>query len=193
MSYYPPKVSERFRSPGHSGAPADANASGTSASFQCGCFVKISLLIEEEPAKVAGAWFQTNGCGFMAASADAAAEQLSGRELTGLRSLNEGEFIRSIEAELDSFPLERRQCARVVYEAARAAFAGYRSRLVQEFAGEKALICSCFGISEDTIVTFIETSGADSVEDVTAATRAGGGCGSCRMLIQEMIDEQALS
>lgn len=191
MPYYPPKVNERFRMPDHSEKAAAANASGTSASFVCGCFVRFKLLIEGEPGRISGVWFRTNGCGFMAASADAAAEMLTGQELTGLHSLAEAGFIGSLETALGPLPVGRRHCAQAVYEAARAAFADYRSRRIQEFTGEKALICTCFGISEDTILSCIALESVNSVEDVTAATRAGGGCGSCRMLIQEMLDEQA--
>lgn len=128
----------------------------------------------------------------MIAAADVICEALTGRELVDLHALDEGEFTARVEAEIGPVPLERRQCAHVVLEAVRAALADYRSLLIEEFRGEKALICTCFGVSEETIETFISANSPDSVEEVTSACRAGAGCGSCRMLIQEMIDEQKI-
>jgi NifU-like protein len=127
----------------------------------------------------------------MVAAADVIAEGLSGRELTDLHSVDEDEFIGSTETCLGRFPPERKQCIHVVLEAVRAAFADHRAFVIQEFRGEKALICTCFGVSEETIESFISANSPDSVDEVTASTRAGAGCGSCRMLIQEMIDVSA--
>jgi NifU-like protein len=188
MAHYPPQVDERFRSPLHAGRAPGANAVGTSASFQCGCFARISLAIEAETKTIHAAMFQSNGCGFMVAAADVMAEKLAGKELTGLHSLDEDEFIESAEANLGKFPPERRRCIHVVLEAVRAALADYRALLIEEFRGEKALICTCFGVSEETIEAFVSEHRPESVDEVTVATRAGAGCGSCRMLIQDMID-----
>jgi NifU-like protein len=74
----------------------------------------------------------------------------------------------------------------------RLGLADYRTYAIEEFRGERALICTCFGVSEESVQRYIEAEMPETVAEVTAACRAGGGCGSCRMLIQEMIDEQAL-
>jgi NifU-like protein len=193
MAYYPREIAERFRSPRYAGRVSGSNAVGTSASFQCGCFARISLAIRAETKTIYAAGFQSNGCGFMIAAADVIAERLSGTELTDLHSLDENEFIEDAEADLGAFPTGRRQCIHVVLEAVRAALANYRALLVEEFRGEKAMVCTCFGVSEDTVESFISANSPDSVDEVTAACRAGAGCGSCRMLIQEMIDGLATS
>jgi NifU-like protein len=72
--------------------------------------------------------------------------------------------------------------------AFRAALAEYRSKVIEEFKGERALICTCFGVSEDTIIKTIERDAPTDISEVSAACKAGTGCGSCRMLIQELID-----
>jgi NifU-like protein len=190
MALYPPKVNDRSRSPRYSVQSPGANAVGTSASFLCGCFARILLAIDRETKTIRNAVFQTNGCGFMIAAADTIAEGLSGRKLADLHSLDEDEFCDGIEAELGRFPPERRQCLHVVLEAVRGALADHRAFLIEEFSGEKALICTCFGVSEETIAEFISAASVHSVREVTAACRAGGGCGSCRMLIQEMLDSR---
>jgi NifU-like protein len=66
--------------------------------------------------------------------------------------------------------------------------ARYRELRIEEFVGEKALICTCFGVSEQAIIQSIEEYSLTDVEEVAGRCRAGSGCGSCRMLIQELID-----
>lgn len=188
MAFYSPGVDDRLRSARFCGLVREANAARTGASFQCGCFCRISMAVDADTKTIRRAGFRSNGCGFMIAAADTIAEVLTGRELTSLHSVEEGDFSSRIESELGPFPDGRRQCTRVVLEAVRGALADYRSRLIEEFRGEKALICTCFGVTEDTIEAFISGNLPESVEEVTAACRAGAGCGSCRILIQEMID-----
>ncbi len=190
MAVYPPKVGRCLESPRRAGTVSNANAVGTSASFECGCFVRVSLSIDPATAAVRSGGFQSNGCGFMIAAADVIAKGLEREVLTDLHSLNEAEFTGRVEAELGDFPPERRQCIHVVLEAVRAAFADHRARVIEEFRGEKALICTCFGVSEESIEAFIAEHSPETVDEVTAARRAGAGCGSCRMLIQEMIDDR---
>ena len=189
MAIYPVRVNKRFRSPRYAGRIRAANGVGTAASFECGCFVRISLAVEPLSKSIRLAGFQTNGCGFMTAVADLMAEILAGANLTELHALDENEFDRTVSDSFGPLPAERTQCAGLVLEAARAALADHRSYLIEEFRGEKALICTCFGVSEETIDAFILANRPRTIEDVTAACRAGAGCGSCRMLIQEMIDE----
>ena len=86
------------------------------------------------------------------------------------------------------FPPDRHQCATVCIEALRGAFADFRIRQIEEFQGEKALICTCFGVSEETIESHIRKCRLETVDEVARACNAGSGCGSCRMLIQEIID-----
>ena len=192
MPFYPESIDQRSRQAQRSGRAKGANGVGTSASFECGAFNRVSLAVDAGTGTIADARFETNGCGYMTAAADRAAELLIGQRLTQLHSVDEVRFTASIESGLGSFPPERMQCLRVVLEAVRAALADHRARLIEEFRGEKALICTCFGVSEDTIESFIAENHPETVDEVTAACRAGGGCGSCRMIIQEMLDEQLL-
>jgi NifU-like protein len=188
MAVYPPAVNARLVSPASAGRAKGANGVGTAASFECGCFVRISLAVVDDVRTIREARFQTNGCGFMTAAADVVAVYLTGRPLTELHSADAAELEAMIHAELGEFPPARGQCTGVVLEALRLALADYRVYVIEEFSGEKALICTCFGISEETIQDYITAKMPETVAEVTTACRAGGGCGSCRMLIQEMID-----
>ena len=148
----------------------------------------MSLAIDDAAKQIKTARFLSNGCGFMIAAADRIAEAVEGVQLTSLHSTDEVEFTGIVTEELGIFPKERAHCLHAVLEALRSALADYRAFRIEEFRGEKALICTCFGVTEEDIENFILTNAPQFVEEVTAACRAGAGCGSCRMLIQEMLD-----
>ena len=192
MNFYPPKIHARFRLPKNAGNAPGANAVGANASFECGSFIRILLEIDNDTKAIRLARFQTNGCGYMIAAADTVAEMLAGRKLTDLHGLGHDEHERLVLDELEAFPPNRKQCAELVFTALKDALADYRAYFIEEFSGDKALICTCFGVSEEAIEAYIDANSPASVSNVTDATRAGGGCGSCQMLIQELIDRSRL-
>lgn len=164
------------------------NARGKDASFVCGSFVQFSVSVDAESKSVAAAGFQTNGCGFMTAAADVLVEAVKGRRLGDLHGLARPELLAEIEARLGVFTENRRHCADCCIDALAMSFANYRTKQIEEFQGEKALICTCFGVTEETIELQIDAKSLNTIEEVTQICNAGGGCGSCRMLIQEMLD-----
>lgn len=191
MTIYPANVNERFLDPRYAGRPTDANAVGVSASFACGCFVRFSLEIDTSAKVIKNAGFESNGCGFMIAAADIIAEEVQGRELADLHSLEASEHLDIVRDRFDPLPADRTQCLQVPFESLRAALADHRNRLLKEFQGDDPLVCTCFGVSEGLIEKFIAENSPATVDDVSAECRAGSGCGSCRMLIQEMIDQNS--
>ena len=54
------------------------------------------------------------------------------------------------------------------------------------------VLCSCFGVGINTIVTAIETDGLMSVDAVGAALQAGTNCGSCRPEIADLLSRARL-
>ncbi len=188
MSFYPPKVQNRFDSPRKAAITDGANAFGRSASFKCGSFVSFSFEIDTETKAVTAIGFQSNGCGYMIALADLLAETLKDRQLSELHGLINDDLNSKIDKEIGLFPSGRRQCRDACIEALRTAFADFRTKQIEEFSGEKALVCTCFGVSEETIEMHLRERSVETVDEVTQICNAGGGCGSCRMLIQEMID-----
>ncbi|MBK9162609.1 MAG: (2Fe-2S)-binding protein [Acidobacteria bacterium] len=161
----------------------DFNAEGRSVKFDCGCFIAVRFLIDEASSVIEQASFRTNGCPAMIA-AGLGLKRLQGRGLQELHGLED------IEPQNDdsAFRVDRGRCSEAVTEALRTALAGFRDRRVAEFTGERALICSCFGIGEDNIEEAITGTNIDSLDALMDTTRAGTGCGSCRMLLQEMIE-----
>ncbi len=188
MKFYPPKINEKFKRPQNVGEAEGANAVGTSASFACGTFVKLFLRIEKDSKQIVEAKFKTSGCGFMIAAAETLCETINGKKLVELHGLNKSVLQREIETELGKFPENRGHCLEVCLESLQEAFANFRQFQIEEFAGEKALICTCFGISEEAIENLIEKKSLSNIEEVTENCGAGGGCGSCQSLIQDILD-----
>jgi NifU-like protein len=54
---------------------------------------------------------------------------------------------------------------------------------------EQDLICKCFQVKEETIRKSIANDNLKTVEQVTQACEAGGGCQSCHILLQLFIDQ----
>ncbi len=188
MSFYPPRISEKFRAPRNVGVAIEANAVGTSATFVCGAVLRFTLRIDRETKTIREAKFVTNGCGYLIAAADALAEKMAGKSLTELHSLDARVLEFAIESELGEFSENRKHCLVLATESLQSALADFRRLQIEEFAGEKALICTCFGVSEETIENLIGEKSFVTVEEVTDACNAGGGCGSCQPLIQEILD-----
>lgn len=188
MSFYPEKINRRFYAPRNAGKAENANSVGTGASFVCGTFVRFFLDIDTETKEIRQAKFKSNGCGFAIAAADVLAKKIAGKHLTELHGLDKNELKTKIETELEKFPGNRTHCAEICFEALQGALADFRAFQIEEFAGEKALICTCFGVSEETIEKVIAENAAERVEEVGEVCHAGTGCGSCQFLIQELID-----
>src|SRR5262252_7153263 len=56
-------------------------------------------------------------------------------------------------------------------------------------SGEENLVCRCYMVPEEAIRRAIQEHDLHQVEEVTACTRAGGGCSSCWDDIQEILSE----
>lgn len=188
MSFYPEKISEKFHAPQYAGKTPGANAVGTEASFVCGAALRFTLRIKKETKEILAARYQTSGCGFLIAAAETLAESLGNRKLIDLHGLDHAELERQIEARLGKFSAHRRHCLHLALDALQAALADFRAAQLEEFTGEKALICTCFGVSEETIERAANEYALETVEEVIDVCKAGGGCGSCQPLIQDILE-----
>jgi NifU-like protein len=191
VTFYPQEIAKKLASLKYAARSGPANAVGTGAGLVCGSFVRFYLQIDTGTNEIENAAFKTNGCGFAIAGAELLAERLTGRSLTDLHGMDSGEFHAILAAEFGEYPEKRAHCFEIALDALRGALADFRALRLEEFRGERALICTCFGVSEDTIEQVITGRSPETVEEVSRLTRAGSGCGSCRMLIQEMLDHSA--
>lgn len=51
------------------------------------------------------------------------------------------------------------------------------------------IICQCYQVNESTIRACIEKKNLSTIEQVTQACEAGGGCHSCHILLEMFLDE----
>jgi NifU-like protein len=188
VSVYPKKINERLCSSLSRKTIDRVDAIGLAASLECGTNIQFFLSIDEQTGTITDIAFRSNGCGFMLAAADAIADHLRLKDLTKLHGLQSDELTNALQRAIDKWPADREHCINTGIDAIRAAFAEYRRSRVEEFTGERPLICTCFGVSEETIEDTIRQNVEPTVEDIGVLTNAGTGCGSCQMLIQELIE-----
>ncbi|MFL6468364.1 MAG: iron-sulfur cluster assembly scaffold protein [Pyrinomonadaceae bacterium] len=189
MSVYSKETDEILNHLRFVGSCKTDDATGRAASFQCGAGICFSLNIDGSIKQIVDIRYTTNGCGMMIAAAETIASVTLGTRLTDLHGFSSLE--PDISEALGEISSNRSHCVQVAVEAFRAALADHRRKIIEEFQGEKALICTCFGISEETIVNLIEQNIASDVAEIAAACNAGSGCGSCQLLITELIDMYA--
>lgn len=187
MSYYPSRINEHFLEPRNVGDISHASTSAEAGSFTCGAILRLSLLIDTQTQRIADAQFRAVGCGYLVASASMMTEIIKG--LTTAEAANASGFLPETLMEYFGVPpLDKAHCARLCSEALLEAVTRYSQRVRDEWSGEEALICTCFGISEKRIEQAISEKSLHSVAEVTTACNAGGGCQSCRPLIEEILE-----
>jgi NifU-like protein len=99
---------------------------------------------------------------------------------------------------LGGLPEAKMHCSVMGQEALEAAIFNYRGiPLANHEDDEGALTCSCYGVSDSRIRRIIIENGLTRAEQVTNYIKAGGGCGSCLVDIDDILDavlaEQAKS
>lgn len=188
MSYYAGQVRQLFLHPRNVGEVHEADAIGDTGSLVCGAALRLTLKVDARSHHITEAKFKAAGCGYLIAAASVTTEFLSGitvEEATSLTAMLED----VIAEHLCDFPSEKQHCAALCRDALGAAMTGYRTSLQTEWTGDEALICTCFGVSEKTIEQHIQTDALHTIDQVTAACNAGGGCGSCHPLIEDILDD----
>ena len=188
MAIYPPEVSKKFRTALERPKTVGANGVGTAANFACGSFVRFRLKIDAESKVVGEAGFESNGCGYMLAAAEFLAERMTGLGLRDLNGIDRTVLTAELNEALGTTGSDRLLCIESCVEAFESALADFRAMQIEEFRGEKPLVCTCFGVTEERIEELVASGAAGSIDDVARACNAGSGCGSCRMIIQEMLD-----
>ena len=185
---YPKKITARLSVLERFKPLPKATAAGVAVSFCCGSFIRFFLAVEGDSTVIRDISFTSNGCGYMVAAADILVEWLSGRDLTELHGLSDADLLVQIRLYVGDIEPGRYECIESCLKSVHSALADLRAWRIEEFAGEKALICSCFGVTEERIEKIIQSGNIETVDDVSAECNAGIGCGSCRMMIEEMID-----
>ena len=168
-------TADHFFNPRNVGDVDEPRFTGCAASLTCGALVRFSIQVDEAQ-RVSQAKFRAVGCNVLIAASSMLTEQVMG--LT--------------TAEAATMGSEATNCVALARDALLDAIREYSDAAREDWAGDEALICTCFFVSERTIEREIQTRGLTTVAEVTRVCNAGGGCGSCHQLIQEMLEANDL-
>jgi len=141
----------------------------------------------DEQQAVSQARFRAAGCNVLVASASLLTEQV-----TGLSTAETASAGQNSDQLCSRLGVENKDCVKLACQALLAAVREFSNAAREDWAGDEALICTCFFVSERTIEREIRTHGLTTVAEVTRACNAGGGCGSCHPLIQEILETNDL-
>lgn len=181
---YTEKVKEFFLHPKNVGEIENPDAVGEVGSMVCGDALKLTLRIDKEAGRIIDAKFQTFGCASAIASSSVLTEIIKGKTLDeAIRITN-----KDIADYLGGLPKEKMHCSVMGREALEAAIADYRGEKIPPEAKEE-LVCQCFEVTEEKIRRVAIENHLTTVEDITNYTKAGGGCGSCIPVIEEILKD----
>lgn len=168
-----PNFKDHFLNPRNVGSIDHPEAAGEAASPLCGALVRFTLRIDDEK-RIEEARFKAIGCGLLVGTASLLTEEVRGKTIA--------ECAQRARTE------DANQCAALCRDALLAAIARYSDSVREEWVGDEALICSCFGVSERVIEAEIGAGSLRTIAEVTHVCRAGAGCRSCYPLIQDILD-----
>ena len=157
---------------------------GRSASLTCGAHVRFSIQVDavqvENGHAISQARFRAAGCSDMVAAASMLTERVVGLTTAEAAEIAQHAALEGVDP----------RCASLACDALLDAIRDFSNAARDDWAGDEALICTCFFVSERTIEREIEARGLTTVAEVTMACNAGAGCGSCHQLIQEILDTE---
>ena len=183
---YSEKVMDHYRNPRNVGKIDNADAIGEAGSLACGDSLKIYLKIKD--GIVTDAKFQTFGCGSAVASSSILTEMIIGKSVEEVKKITN----KDIADQLGGLPPEKMHCSVMGYEALEDALKNFDNMVdlddLRNEKKEEKIVCTCFNVTENLIWDAIKQNGLKTVEEVTNYTKAGGACGKCKGLIQDIID-----
>jgi len=192
---YSNQVMDLFHNPHNMGAIAteecgedEAIAVGEIGSIVCGDALRLHLRIEKTSETIRDARFQTFGCASAIASSSALTDLLLGMTLDQALQITN----REIADYLGGLPEEKMHCSVMGQEALEAAISNYRGVPIRPHEDDDGpLVCTCFGVSAAKIRRLIRANNLATTDQVTNYIKAGGGCGSCLPLIDDLVAEYA--
>lgn len=182
-------VKQHFFNPSNVGDIEGADARGTAGSVTCGAVLQISLSIDDSQ-RITDARFRSAGCSYLVAALSFLTGEIRGKttgEIAALAQSPADSFIESV----GEWPPEQSHCASLACEALVSAIKSYSDAVRNDWSGDEALICTCFGVSERTIEREIIAGDLRTIAEVTKASNAGAGCQSCYPLIEDILNQHA--
>ncbi len=178
-------VRKSFLHPQNVGEVSSADARATAASFVCGAVVRVTLKVDGER-RIVDAKFKAAGCSFLVAANSVLTSAVLSKTTAEAAVLAQSP---SVLDQLGSALADKQHCGGLAREAMLSAIRNYSDAARAEWSADDALICSCFGISEERIETEIQRGQLRTVAEVTQVCQAGAGCGSCYKLIEDILDD----
>lgn len=187
MWEYTDKVKDHFINPRNVGEIENADAEAMTGSIVCGDALKLTLKINKDTEVIEDAKFQTFGCASAIASSSILTEMIKGKTLDEAKKITN----RDIAMELGGLPEEKMHCSVMGMETLEKAINNYRGINVEEDEhDEGAIICKCFGVTDTKIKRAIRENNLTTVDEVTFYTKAGGGCGACKVKLEDILNEE---
>jgi NifU-like protein len=181
---YTDKVLEHFRNPRNVGTIPDADGIGEVGSLACGDALKLTFKLGPD-GRIVDARFQTFGCASAIASSSALTEMIKGMTLDEASRVTNQEIAEF----LGGLPEQKMHCSVMGREALEAAIDNHRTGGQSKRILQAKVICTCFGVTEEEIRRVIKENRLSTVEEVTNYTKAGGGCGKCKIDLANILDE----
>lgn len=182
MWEYSEKVKEHYKNPKNVGEIENPSTIGEAGSLTCGDALKIYLKIDEKGV-ITDAKFQTFGCGSAVASSSMLTEMVIGKTVEEAKKITN----KDIADALGGLPPEKMHCSVMGHEALVDALKNYGVVEVKKEEDEQ-IMCQCFNVTKGDIKKAIN-EGLKSLSEIAEKTGATRGCGRCKDIIQNYINE----
>lgn len=180
---YTDKVNDHFKNPRNVGKIEKPDGTGEVGSLACGDALKLMFKLDEN-GRISEAKFQTFGCASAIASSSALTEMIIGKTLEEAEKITN----KDIADYLGGLPSQKIHCSVMGREALEAAIYNYRTGKKWDKALEGEVVCHCFGVTDKEIERVTRENKVQTLEELTNACKAGGGCGNCLPELQKIID-----
>jgi NifU-like protein len=180
---YTDKVNDHFKNPRNVGKVEHPDGTGEVGSLACGDALKLMFKLDDA-GRIQEAKFQTFGCASAIASSSALTEMIIGKTLEEAEKITN----QDIAEYLGGLPKQKVHCSVMGREALEAAIYNYRTGKKWDKELEGELVCHCFGVTDKEIERVTRENNVKTLEELTNACKAGGGCGNCLPDLQKIID-----
>jgi len=180
---YTDKVNEHFRNPHNAGKIEKPDGTGEVGSLACGDALKLMFKLDDE-GRIAEAKFQTFGCASAIASSSALTDMILGKTLEEAEKITN----KDIADYLGGLPKQKVHCSVMGREALEAAIYNYRTGKKWDKELEGEVVCHCFGVTDKELERVVRENNVKTLDELTNACKAGGGCGNCIPELEKIID-----
>jgi NifU-like protein len=180
---YTEKVNDHFRNPRNVGKVEAPDGTGEVGSLACGDALKLMFKLDDE-GRIKEAKFQTFGCASAIASSSALTEMIIGKTLEEAEKITN----QDIAEYLGGLPKQKVHCSVMGREALEAAIYNYRTGKRWDKSLEGEVVCHCFGVTDKELERVVRENKIQTLDELTNACKAGGGCGNCLPDLQIFLD-----